>query len=419
MDVIKNLFTYILLPNEINDGEKSKLLWLTRLRWFYILFQFLFAIPFLTLSYSSYPKYTLYLGLCFMLLAFNSIQYGLVKNIKNKISSHWVFFNLVFDLILFAGLYSILLNRISFSVELMFFVHVTLGAVLLRGFYSCVFYVLNAFFLGYFQLTSNVLNDEIFLVNTFFFQIVLFLIWWISGSLNRYLLEHINLVNNLKLNITRQDRLRAIGALAGSFSHEFATPLNTLKLRLNRIERASGSTDDVIEAKLALENCSDVISKINISQLDSEDFIFQEIEFNSFLSEIINSWKEEKKIFVKLNSAEGAITGTIPVLNFSQAIINLLDNSFESFGTTEIEVDLYRIAKDNQVSLSVRDNGSGFDQNILAKIGKPFVTSKVSGVGLGIYSIVLFVESLGGKISFSKNNLKGAKVDILIPLRNQ
>jgi len=73
-----------------------------------------------------------------------------------------------------------------------------------------------------------------------------------------------------------------------------------------------------------------------------------------------------------------------------QLILNLVRNGLEAMqagGTVYISTYL----KEEQVVLSVQDEGNGIDQDLLDKIGTPFVTTKDNGTGLGLaicYSIV-------------------------------
>ena len=73
-----------------------------------------------------------------------------------------------------------------------------------------------------------------------------------------------------------------------------------------------------------------------------------------------------------------------------QLILNLVRNGLEAMpagGTVYIRTRL----EEEQVVLSVQDEGNGIDQDLLDKLGTPFFTTKDNGTGLGLaicYSIV-------------------------------
>ena len=70
---------------------------------------------------------------------------------------------------------------------------------------------------------------------------------------------------------TRIDRLRAVGALAAGLSHEFATPLNTAKLKLARLGRTHdlGDDADLDTAAEALDRCEEILRRMAGSQLEA------------------------------------------------------------------------------------------------------------------------------------------------------
>ena len=56
------------------------------------------------------------------------------------------------------------------------------------------------------------------------------------------------------------------------------------------------------------------------------------------------------------------------------------------------------------VIVSVKDNGTGIDPEILPKLFSKFVTKSFSGTGLGLYVSKNIVEAHGGKIWAENNN---------------
>ena len=240
----------------------------------------------------------------------------------------------------------------------------------------------------------------------------------ITTSASRYVLSQREKVNQVKLYAEKLDRLRALGALTAGLSHEFSSPLNTIKLRLDRLNKKVPVEDeDLIEAKLAIEDCEKVIRKINKSQLDSRDFIFDKINLQESIMEIINNWNVDyPKMTVSLKMAQIVPRELkIPLLNFSQGLINILDNSAQSMnGIGQINIEL--TIEDLQLKISIFDQGKGFSEEILRRFGEPFITTKKNGTGLGLYSFQLFAESMGGSLKISNSSSGGALIEFFAPL---
>jgi signal transduction histidine kinase len=87
--------------------------------------------------------------------------------------------------------------------------------------------------------------------------------------------------------------------------------------------------------------------------------------------------------------------------DFSQAILNILDNSIHALKNIEnVEDKLILIEFKNNI-LQIKDSGKGIDEKIISKILEPYFTTKhqAFGIGLGLYIVnELFVKNLGYKI---------------------
>ena len=80
-------------------------------------------------------------------------------------------------------------------------------------------------------------------------------------------------------------------------------------------------------------------------------------------------------------------------------LVNLLQNAIEALATTpdpRIAIELGIEAQ--AVSLIVADNGPGIDPDVAERIFTPFVTSRESGLGLGLVIAQDIMTDLGGTL---------------------
>jgi|FLOH01.1.fsa_nt_gi C4-dicarboxylate-specific signal transduction histidine kinase len=80
-----------------------------------------------------------------------------------------------------------------------------------------------------------------------------------------------------------------------------------------------------------------------------------------------------------------------------------------------------KISEYTQYSITtISDNGGGISEEILTRLGEPYVSSKIkSGTGLGIYMSKIIVEKhLNGSLDWKNNDL-GACFTIKLPLHNK
>ncbi len=104
-----------------------------------------------------------------------------------------------------------------------------------------------------------------------------------------------------------------------------------------------------------------------------------------------------------------------------QVLHNLVRNALEADtnnDATEISIEVERYAHNNQVGveLRVRDQGSGFSEDLLAQAFEPYVTTKTKGNGLGLAIVKKIVEENGGMVWAENNSEGGASIVLRFPL---
>ena len=67
------------------------------------------------------------------------------------------------------------------------------------------------------------------------------------------------------------------------------------------------------------------------------------------------------------------------------------------------------------VEFAVADSGSGIDPDVAERIFEPFVTTKRSGMGMGLSICRSIIESHGGRLEFEPNPEGGALFRFTLP----
>ena len=98
-------------------------------------------------------------------------------------------------------------------------------------------------------------------------------------------------------------------------------------------------------------------------------------------------------------------------------IINAQDALAGNTGTVIIRTE-YDSGTDT-VTLTVQDDGPGFDADKMDRIFEPYVSSKEKGTGLGLAICRRIIEEHGGTIRASNPQPGGAAVIISLPLRRR
>ena len=100
------------------------------------------------------------------------------------------------------------------------------------------------------------------------------------------------------------------------------------------------------------------------------------------------------------------------VKNACEAVVRKFDEGVKSKGRVAITLENL----DAQARIIIADNGPGFPVEGREKLLEPYVTTRDSGVGLGLAIVNRIIEDHGGALSLSDNQDGGAKVEITLPL---
>jgi signal transduction histidine kinase len=95
----------------------------------------------------------------------------------------------------------------------------------------------------------------------------------------------------------------------------------------------------------------------------------------------------------------------------------MLDNAIKFTRKGTITVSTAINTNDNEAIVSISDEGTGIDSEIMSKLFTKFASKSDKGTGLGLYISKSIVEAHGGKIWAKNNeNEKGATFGFTLPL---
>ncbi|WP_303965640.1 MEDS domain-containing protein [Sporosarcina ureae] len=195
--------------------------------------------------------------------------------------------------------------------------------------------------------------------------------------------------NELRNHDTRREKLDITGKLASIIAHELRTSLTVVQGRLQLLDLMANDRSEASQAQFdAIKNGLREIEQIASKFLClAETHIVNKKVIN--ISELIEVVKMQMRsdldletidIHVKSDNTKMTIFGD--ELKVRQVFINLIKNAIEALETGIITVHV----KDDldHVTIDVSDNGPGIPDEIINKIGDPFMSSKVDGTGLGL-----------------------------------
>ncbi len=399
--------------------ELTQVLWLTRLRWVAICAQLAVLAPAVTQEWLVREQVPTFLGIVSALIAFNLFSTYQLRRPRPRAGEPLL--HLAVDLGALTGLL-ILSGGAWNPFAPIFFINGAMGALLITGMRSVVLagmLITTAVAINIFAVMPPAMplrpTPVAIMLPT---QILIALVVWaMTGWLASGLAAQRLLLQNLRDHQGRVDRLRAAGALAAGFSHRLATPLNTLRMRLDRIERRDLGADtdaDLDAARTAAESCEELLRSMVGRQLDPEEMRLEAVELAGLCRRVVKSWTSSslgRPVEIAVAGAQRH-TCRLPPVPFTQALLDLLDNASEASDTPIV----VRVAcGGGECRISVEDDGPGWPDVVRANLGQPFLTTKGKGTGLGLYNAHSLAVALGGEFRLEDGAGGGAVAAFRIP----
>lgn len=209
---------------------------------------------------------------------------------------------------------------------------------------------------------------------------------------NRYLgfvaiLRNITKRRALEQDLSKLESLKIVGQMAASVAHEIRNPLTTVSGYLQLFLRRPAFKNHADEFNLLLSELdrANQIIKEYLSLSQSKMVILKKTDLNFIIKNIfplIQAYANSSSCSIQLK------LGEIPEIKLDekeirQLLLNLVRNGLEAMhpgGIVTIKTAYHK----NTVSLIISDQGTGIPKDILENIGKPFVTTKATGTGLGL-----------------------------------
>ncbi len=219
--------------------------------------------------------------------------------------------------------------------------------------------------------------------------------------------------------VRRSDRLAALGQLSAGLAHELRNPLGSIKGSANLLARSAARNDtaSLPLAKELAEIISVEVDRTNSLVTRFLDFA-RPLEPRKELADVT----EVIERAIKRSGAEVIrdYSTSLPPVPIDpelmeQVFLNLIANAAEASPPGK-PVTVSTRESNGQAEVSVVDRGCGIPAGRIDAIFNPFVTTKKTGVGLGLAIVSKIVDGHGGKISVESEPGKGSTFRICLPI---
>ena len=236
-------------------------------------------------------------------------------------------------------------------------------------------------------------------------------------------------MQELQSELLHVSRLSAMGQMASALAHELNQPLTAIMNYVKAVKRTlggiegyptarvneliDGAAQETLRASAIIRNLRDFVEKRESKRaLGSLNKVVEESVALGFVGAADNN----VKVRLDLDSQLPPIL--IDRIQIQQVLINLIRNSVEAMQSVdqrELAISSSRV-EDGFVQITVSDTGPGLPPEVSGRLFQPFITTKETGMGIGLTICRSIVEAHGGRIWPVEEQSLGAGFSFRLPL---
>ena len=241
-------------------------------------------------------------------------------------------------------------------------------------------------------------------------------------------------LSEMQHDLLHATRLSAMGQMTAAIAHELKQPLAAISNYVNAakftIEGGDKSKDSAALIKEYLDTAGQEAARAGEVLTHLREFVEKRegsraptnlsgtVEDAVALAFVATS---DSKVRIQLHLDWTLAPVLIDRIQIQQVIVNLVRNSAEAMGTVENR-DLTVSTGPGQpgfANVTIADTGPGLAPGVLSQLFMPFVTTKATGMGIGLTICQAIVEAHGGRIWLVKSSPVGTTFSFSLPLADR
>ena len=251
-------------------------------------------------------------------------------------------------------------------------------------------------------------------------EIIIMIIIFIAETLTYFwIYKKVNETKKLFTSVKDIEENEQIRKSIFKISHEIKNPLAVCKGYLDMYEGNKDHTEKYVpiikkEIEKTLVILQDFLSltKTNLKkELMDVNYLIEDCLDN------INLLLKYKQVKVIKDLEDDEIYINADYNRLHQVLVNVIKNSIEALETKDNKTIIIKSETiDDNVLITIEDNGIGLDKDTIEKIKEPFFTTKKEGTGLGVPLSIEIINAHDGQMNFKTIPNRKTIVTIVLPL---
>ncbi len=215
--------------------------------------------------------------------------------------------------------------------------------------------------------------------------------------------------------MAKEHEMLSLGGQAAAAAHSLGTPLSTIKVITQELSKQLKDQKEVIQdielLSSQVERCNQILKRLSLNPIEEDEFIDDDLTMKDYIKEIIFSFKEtsDKEFIFNFDQDSNSkkITKSIEIV---YGLRNFIGNA-NKFSKNKIFISLKSDL--NFTEINIEDDGEGYPNDILSKIGEPYlktikdIDKEKIGLGLGLFIGKTLLEKNFANLTFRNSKTRG------------
>jgi signal transduction histidine kinase len=221
---------------------------------------------------------------------------------------------------------------------------------------------------------------------------------------------------DLEAQNARSERLATFGQLIGSIGHELRNPLGVMESSLFILDQRSHGDERTVkhvgrireQVRIANDIVGSLLDMVRDRPLRAESLRVAEI-----VASAVGSLDGGARVTVSGLDQLPVLHGD--AVQIRQLFTNLVQNALQATGEEGKVRVIGRLDDASYVEIAVEDDGPGVDPDVRRRLFEPLITTKNSGIGLGLALVKRIAERHGGTVRYAPSG-SGARFVVTFPV---
>jgi two-component system, sensor histidine kinase RegB len=245
------------------------------------------------------------------------------------------------------------------------------------------------------------------------------LITYFVVKMARSLRHQETMLNQLREDELRNEQVIAVATLAAGAAHDINTPLSTMTVLLSELrDEYKNSPSLLTDLTLLSQQVAFCASSLKQMVQDASAATQGQLKpqtLKNYCNSIIDRWQLMRPAIQFTTQFSEAVTEQSIAYDsrLDFAIINLLNNAADA---SPQKITLVISTDKNFLYWKIIDEGNGIDHALARRLGKEPVSTKTTGLGLGMLLSHATINRYGGQVIQTHNAPQGTVTDIILPI---